>query len=147
MKYRAVINGEPSGSANEFERILRAARKAALTFPNPENALIHISIWEEHEDSELDKIVHHDLILPEDLQTIDFKDTREFGRTDLTKQTKLDIKKVKDTRAYYNLGDYVLVDDELYTITLVNDARAVAEPVRRKKVTIQDKLTDKKSTF
>jgi hypothetical protein len=148
MKYQARLNGEQVSSSQEFERVLRAARKAALSFSNPDNNLLHIAIWEIYEETpEQDKIIHHDIILPEDLPNIDLNDKRELGITDPTKHTKIDIQKTKETRPLFTIGDHIMMGEDLYVICGVSEARATAEPVRRKKVTIQDKLTDKKATF
>jgi hypothetical protein len=148
MKFQYRVNGELKGNSSEKDRAIRAARKAAFAVSD-NHGIVHVEVLEIHDetDPEAYSIVHRDMVLQEDVKQLDSDDLSSIGMI-VPGEFKIPeekTKKIKDP--HFKLGDHIMLEGELYEIVGVTDVSARAQPVRKKKVKIKDKLANKEREF
>jgi hypothetical protein len=146
MKYQYEVNGQILGTKDDKDSAIKAARKATLKLPIPKDSLLfHISVKQLNAAEDDYKIVHHDLVFSDDLSKLNTDDLSDI-LTISTKGSYDIVTKVKPAKLK-QVGEYYIIDNELYRIKSVSESRATAEPVKRKKVEMLNKLTEKKAVF
>jgi hypothetical protein len=138
MRFQQRVNGAIVGELEDKDKAIRAARKAALKLNDP-RGIIHVEVYKLDDDSI--ENIHRDLVLAEDIKTLETDLLKPVGLVVFTKHIEQQ-KKTHSAEPLYKEGDYVILDSELHQIVTVTDSRALAQPVRKKHVTIKDKFAD-----